>query len=409
MSTVAVIGGGPAGMCAAIYASLNGAEVTIYEKNESLGRKLLLTGNGKCNYSNENISHEFYNFNKGDAADKIIEEFSSEDLEEFFYDMGMLTYNKNGLKYPLSNSASSVLTTLENKIFSLGIDLSTKTEVTNILRNKSGFTVVSDDSSVDYDKVIIATGGKAMPRTGSMGSGYKMARNLGLNVFFTYPGLVPLFTKQTIPNSLSKVRCKASLKGFVNGKEIAFETGELQFTDCGISGIAVFQISRLMTKAIEQKAECQILVNLCPEFDKESLNTFFENVTRANNISFYDLINQSIPKALAEYIFKVSDIDSFAYHKSIFEYSKEDKERVIDNILSLKFDITSHMGYDKAQVTLGGVDMAEFDCNMESIKVPGLFMAGEVVDVDGCCGGYNLHWAFASGRAAGIKAAYNND
>lgn len=406
MKTVAVVGGGPAGMFAAIFAASEGAAVTIFEKNETLGKKLLVTGNGKCNYSNEDLSFENYNFDENDICNEVIGNFGSKDLEKFFYDLGMLTYIKNGLKYPLSNSASSVLNTLENKIFSLGISLSTKTDVIDIYRNDNKFTVVCDNSTQDFDRVIIATGGKALPRSGSVGSGYKFARNMGLNVFYTYPGLVPLFTAETIPNSLAKVRCKALLKAYINNTFVSSSQGELQFTECGLSGIAVFQLSRFLSKPLEQKSLCYIEVNLFPEFNKEELRQFFENSSKTcEGIPFYDLVNQSIPKALAEYIFKISNIDSFIYHKSIFEYSGSDIDRILDNILSLKFNITSHMGYDKAQVTIGGVDRAEFDENMESKLVPGLFMAGEVVDVDGCCGGYNLHWAFASGRAAGIKAA----
>lgn len=406
MSTVAVIGGGPAGMTAAIFAAENGSEVTIFEKNEALGRKLLLTGNGKCNYSNDNINSDFYNFDKNDVCNRIIEEFSSKDLEGFFYNLGMLSYDKNGLKYPLSNSASGVLNSLENKIFSLGIELCTRTEVTDIIKTENGFTVVGSGEYYDFDKVILTTGGKALPRSGSNGSGYKFARNMGLNVLYTYPGLVPLYTAETIPNSLAKVRCKALIKGYVNNNYIGEEKGELQFTDCGLSGIAIFQLSRYLSKPLEQKADCYVTVNLFPEFDLQGLKSFFVNASNYNkNTSFYDLVNQSVPKALAEYIFKVSSIDSFGYHKSIFEYSDEAAERVLNNMLCLKFNITSHMGYDKAQVTIGGIDRSEFNSDMESVKVPGLFMAGEVVDVDGYCGGYNLHWAFASGRKAGIKAS----
>lgn len=384
MKKIVVVGGGPAGMMAAYAAAANGGLVTLIDRNDKLANKLLLTGNGKCNYSNEDMSFEYYNFDETHPFAEIINKYNPLWLERFFEEKGMLTYKKENLLYPKSEKATSVKDLLEKLLADEKINIICGNKVVNVSKDSNEYTLTLEDSrEIKADRLIIATGGKAYPSTGSDGGGYRLARTLGHKVEFTYPVLTRLISKDKGLTKMGGVRIKALVKAIVNDEEVAKENGEIQFTKEGLSGICIFNLSRFISKPLEEKCKCQVAIDFVPEMSKEELAVILnrqEDVETFLRINFgektADLIN-----------------DKLINH----DY--------VEAIKNLLINIDDHDSFSNAQVTKGGVNINEVDGNLESRISQGLYFAGEVLDVDGKCGGYNLHWAFVSGYQAGINAA----
>ena len=279
MKKVCVIGGGPAGVMSAYAASLGKADVTIIERNTEILKKLMLTGNGKCNYSNADLSVESYSFDASHPFSNVIKEYDSAWLENLFLQNGMYTYIKDSLKYPRSEKAETVRDTLLDMLKKQEVSIITDKKVTSIKSSIdsdsvkvdnnnacSRFTVSFEDGGeIKCDALIISTGGKAYPSTGSDGAGYRLAREAGHNVTFTYPVLTRLFTEDKDVLNLAGVRYKGRVSAYLDGKEVGEEEGEIQFTDKGLSGICVFNISRYLSKPIEEGASCFISVDFLPE------------------------------------------------------------------------------------------------------------------------------------------------
>ena len=416
MTDVCVIGGGPAGVFASYFAAVN-QKVTLIERNENVLKKLLLTGNGKCNYSNSDLKSEYYSFGKDHPYSKIIEEFDSEKLEEFFMDRGMPTYGKNGYKYPRSERAETVKNVLTEMLEEKKIKVITGKKVVSAeyrpgkktdderlsrpLTDKDApFFILKfeDGEKIECRKLIIATGGKAYPSTGSDGGGYRLARALGHTVTFTYPVLTRLFSEDKAIKDMAGVRFKARVSAMVEGETVCFEEGELQFTENGLSGICIYNLSRYLSKPLEEGLNCNVVVDFLPEMARESMEYYIDKQLQKNN-DWKDLLANIFGEKTAELI-----------HKKISSEIKNDRgkktsELFTDSIKNYKIRISGHDSFSNAQVTKGGVSIDEVDENMASKICPGLYFAGEVLDVDGKCGGYNLHFAFASGRRAGMSAA----
>ena len=285
----------------------------------------------------------------------------------------------------------------------LGIEVIYNACIGEIIRDKEQFVVHMDNKFIYFDVVILACGGKAAPKTGSDGFGYRLARGFGHTVTRTYPVLVQLQSDAPGLKQIAGVRCYANVTALVNGKKVASDYGELQLTDYGLSGIPVFHLSRFLSQETEEGMDCQIAVDFLPQISGEALEVFATK--RINNLKGYtlkDFITGLVHNKLADYIIKMRNLDAG------YTVVPEDKEMVLELLNTMKdwrFGITGHKGFENAQVTKGGVVLEEIDGNMESRLVKGLFFAGEMVDVDADCGGYNLHWAFASGIKAGETAA----
>lgn len=381
MNKVAIVGGGPAGMMAAYAAASEGADVILIDRNERLANKLLLTGNGKCNYTNADISSDYYNFSKEHPFSKVITEYSPEWLEGFFFEQGMLTFKKDSLYYPKSEKASSVKELFEN-ILKDKVKIVKGKKVTAAAFDEEYILTLEDNSQIKADRLIIATGGKAYPSTGSDGGGYRLARALGHKVEFTYPVLTKLITKDEGIANMAGVRIKALVRAIVDGKEVYSDKGEIQFTKEGLSGICIFNLSRYISKPLEDKVKCQVEIDFLPEMTDKELEGLLEK--QDNKEEFLRINFGEKAAALIEARAVKSDL-------------KNAIKRFVVNI-------DNHDSFDNAQVTKGGVNIDEVDENLESRISKGLYFAGEVLDVDGKCGGYNLHWAFASGYKAGINA-----
>ncbi|MCR5847782.1 MAG: aminoacetone oxidase family FAD-binding enzyme [Lachnospiraceae bacterium] len=445
MAKIIVLGGGPAGIMAAYAASSEENSVTLIERNEKILKKLLLTGNGKCNYSNEDLKSSYYNFGPGHPFSQILKEYDSVWLEEFFKAHGMLTYNKDGLKYPRSEKAETVRDVLtrmleEKKIETICGKKAVSVEkisddhgkfpknndVSDVLKvyNKEDTCLfritLEDGSSIEGDKLILAAGGKAYPSTGSDGGGYRLARALGHKVSFTYPVLTRLFTDDEGVKEMSGVRYKCKVSAFADDEKLTSQEGELQFTDKGLSGICIFNISRYLSRPVEEQRKCLVEIDLLPETDEETLSGYLKTMTEkhlsqtgcSDNVTGKDIagciskvldsaFGVKISKCLTDRIYRTINTDEISDIKVL----SDSTARMIKHF---NVNITGHDSFSAAQVTKGGVDIGEVKDDLESAVCRGLFFAGEVLDVDADCGGYNLHWAFASGYRAGLSAKENN-
>ena len=387
MSKIGIIGGGYSGVIASIYASRNN-EVTILERNNSLLKKLLLTGNGRCNYFNSVMSlDKFHSYSK-DKIEEIITIDNIEELDNFYTNLGLIPKIKNGYYYPYSNQASSVRDLLINKLNELKVNVKNDYLVEKIEYKNNKF-IINDEW--EFDKIIVSTGGKAYPKTGSDGSGYELLKSLNHNITKVSPSLVQITSSNKYLKDLSGVRCEATLSLFDNNKKIKEEKGELQFTDYGISGICTFNLSSYLRDGINDK---YILVNFMPinisEFNifmSSSYNSIFE---RLEGILNYKLI---------KVILKLSNIKENDKWNNI---SSKQKEDLINNLYNYKINITGTRSFDNSQVCAGGLSLKEINTKtMESKLINNLYITGEVLDLDGECRGYNLTLCFITGFIAG--------
>ncbi len=377
MSKIAIIGGGASALAAAITASECGSEVTIYEKNDRVGRKILSTGNGRCNLSNKDTSVSHFRGNS-----KFIESvLNSANVEEFIENCGIITREEYGRIYPHSNHAASVLDCLRFRALDLGVNIINNCTITSAVKKLGKFTI-KNVNGITYtaDKLIIAAGGKASPALGSDGAGIKLFSSFGHKSTPLFPALVQLKCKKEQMKGLKGIRAYANAKLICDGKLIKEEYGEIQFADYGLSGIPIFNLSPY---AVRLSGKIFVELDLLPQY---------KNVMPI-------LRTRKGPHILTG-----------IFHKQL-SMSVEERaggtslEKLASVIKGMKFEVTGTMPWDSAQVTAGGIVTDEFTENLESKIVPGLFGAGEVLDVDGDCGGYNLHWAWASGIVAGRSSA----
>ncbi len=401
---IGIIGGGAAGMMAAITAAGQGGAVTILERGERVGKKILMTGNGKCNLGNLNLSLDMYYGNNPKWIEESLKCFGTEDTIQFFHSLGLLTKSKNGYLYPVAEQASVVLDVLRNELKALGVEIITECKINKIEKQKNdGRILVSDGANTFvFDRVILACGSKAAPGTGSDGSGYKLAKQLGHTIVPTVPALVQLKCGEDYLKSVAGVRAEGKIEVYQKNQCVAVETGELQFTDYGISGIPVFQISRVVNYILREQQEVEVVIRLLQEYDDES----FEQLIRSRSLlqterTVEEFFTGILNKKIMSLFIKLVGL------KPATPVSKANKDairQVYELCRQWKVHVIGSNPYENAQVCAGGVDTAEITEQMESKKNAGVYFAGEILDVDGKCGGYNLQWAWCSGYLAGMAA-----
>lgn len=404
---IGIIGGGAAGMAAAVAAARAGADVVILEKNDRIGKKILVTGNGKCNLSNLSFSASCYHSKEAEKAWRIASRFTPQDTAAFFESMGLCIKVKNGYLYPACEQASAVLDVLRYEIASLSVKVccSETAEHIRVLDHKKGFEVICKENKKKYlfDKLIVTSGGQASPKTGSDGDGYRMLKELGLSVVRPVPALVQLRCAGNHFKALSGIRCEAVLTLFIEGNKRAEEEGELQMTDYGISGIPVFQLSRHAAYALAAKKRTEVVIDLLPRIPKEQLKDWFiERKKKLAGRTAEEFLTGTVHKKwglffLREYGIKPQDLAGAVSDNRWLQLLEAIKEFTVN--------VTDTNSFQNAQVCAGGVSLNETDENLESVRYPGLYIAGELLDVDGRCGGYNLQWAWGSGYLAGSAAA----
>lgn len=403
MNKVTVIGGGASGMMAAITAARYGAQVVILEHKDRIGKKILMTGNGKCNLSNLSFSIDNYYSDTPQFIKSVFEQFNEKDTVSFFNEIGLLLKDKKGYLYPMSEQASTVLDILRMELNHRNVRIITACNVKSVIENKKRqFNIETDKGSYHSDTVILACGGKAYPQSGSDGSGYELARKCGLKIIKPLPALVQLKCTENYFKAIAGVRCEAKLQLQVEGKLIKEEQGELQLTDYGISGIPVFQLSRIAAKALDIHKLVTVKIDLLPTMSKEELYHFITRVNPYQNKTVEGAMIGLINKKLLSMLWKQNSIKS---ETKLSELSDRQIKNFIVNIKEWTVEVNATNQFANAQVCCGGIDCKEIKNTCESKKIPGLFLAGELLDVDGICGGYNLQWAWSSGFVAGKSAA----
>lgn len=392
-------------MVAAITAAGQGAEVTILERNDRVGKKLLATGNGKCNLGNFALSPQAYYGGDGKWIESCLQRFTTQDTIAFFRSLGLLLKDKGGYLYPISEQASVVLDVLRIELQHLGVHVITGCKINRVqIRKEDGrILAASEEREYAFDSVIIACGGKAAPKTGSDGSGFKLARQLGHNITATVPALVQLKCREDYLKGVAGVRADAAISILQNEQVIARERGELQLTDYGISGIAVFQLSRIVNYILREEKQVEVMINLLPDYnseDYELLQKSRELLSSDRTVEEYftGLLN----KKLMQLFVKMAGLKG---DMPLCEANPKQLQMVYDYCRDWRMQIIGSNSYEQAQVCAGGVALSQVSLQMESLKAPGVFFAGEVLDVDGKCGGYNLQWAWCSGYLAGMEAS----
>lgn len=400
---VIIAGGGASGMTAAITAAGRGCSVLVLERMEKLGKKILATGNGRCNLTNSFLDQDCYRGEKPGFPYSMLEQFGVPETLDFFQSMGMLTTDLGGYYYPASMQASTVVDTLAGKIKSLDIDVKTEAEVEEIKKIKDTFCIKSGKDQYQGRNVILAAGGMAQEKLGSNGSGYGLAKSLGHSVTDLFPALVALESGEPFFKHLAGVRNVSSLSVYVNGQREVSQDGEVQFTKYGISGIPVFQVSRYAIDAFRKKKKVEVILNLMPEqITLKEMMEYFRNVGSYKTTE--EFLQGFMNRKLA---FTVLNRLKIRPETSVKELGQKELRQIRTMIQKFTVPISGYKGFDMAQVTAGGVSVKEvMEGTLESKIHRGLYFTGEILDVDGTCGGYNLQWAFTSGYIAGnqIKA-----
>ena len=407
MRTVAVIGGGASGMMAAVTAASEGARVILLEHKDRIGKKILSTGNGRCNFTNIHQEPICYHSEDPMFPWEVVERFNAQAVISFFLQLGVYSKNRNGYIYPNSDQASAVLDAFRMELDRLKVEIRTGVECREIRPGKKGFTVLTDQGPVRADRVILCAGSKAAPTTGSDGSGYDLAKKLGHRILPVLPALTALKCEEKFFKSIAGVRANGSVSIWSGGECIAKDTGEIQLTDYGISGIPVFQVSRYASKLLYEKKEMDAVLDFMPDFTKEQTNAFLRARTKTRPDKSAEMFLIGLfHKKLCDLWIRLSEIPR---QRKAGELTEDEIARLTSLIKEFRVRVRETNPYDKAQVCCGGVDTREVNPEtLESVYVPGVYFAGEILDVDGMCGGYNLTFAWASGYVAG-KAASGAD
>ena len=388
---IAVIGGGASGIAAAIYAKriCNKNSVTVLERSDRVLKKLLATGNGRCNLSNTSISPENYFSHTPKEVSNILNAFPPEEERQFFASLGILLCEESGRIYPYSRRANAVSDALRAECEHLGIRIRTGAFVNKIEKKGKGFSVLGEF----FDKVIISCGGASAPSFGTDGNSFELLKELGHTITPISYALSPIKVRENV-TKLKGIRVHSTVSLIDKGEVIRSESGELQLTDYGLSGIAIMQLSRLCKKG------GIIKVDLMPEFSQKELEELLTKRTKDfSHLKADDFLTGFLHKILGQYI-----LDRCHINKNIFagDISPQNIKALANELKSLSFSVESLLGKEQSQATSGGALLSEFHTDtLESKKLPGLYCTGEALDCVGDCGGYNLHWAWATAYIAG--------
>ena len=400
---IAVIGGGASGLMAAITAKKSGKEVIILERKDRILKKVLITGNGRCNITNVNANISNYFGKNISSVENILNRFTPQDTMDFFNELGIVCNEENrGKVYPLSGQASSVVDALRFEAEKLGIKIETEFYVRKIEKDGFKFRIYSEDrKKIEAGRVIIAAGGQSYPELGSNGSGFELAKELGHSVTKLSPSIVQLKTEKYQVKGLQGIKTDVAVTAYGDNKKICTYDGELLFTDYGISGNVVFNISFVMP--LYKNVEFEI--DFMEKFDYNELYEILKERKRIlSHLTMENYFNGMINKKLGQFLSKVSGIEKLS--KPVKDLNDSDIRKLCTVLKKYRVKILETTGFKNAQVTAGGVSLDEVNAEtLESKIVKGLYFSGEVLDVYGECGGFNLQWAWASGYIAGENSA----
>lgn len=400
---IAVIGGGASGMIAAITARKSRKEVVVLERKDRILKKVLITGNGRCNITNVNANISNYFGKNISSVENILNSFNPQDTMDFFNGLGIMCNEENrGKVYPLSGQASSVVDALRFEAERLGVRIETEFYVRKIEKEGFKFKIYSEErKKIEAGRVIIAAGGQSYPELGSNGSGFELAKELGHSVTKLSPSIVQLKTEKYQVKGLQGIKTDVAVTAYGDNKKICTYDGELLFTDYGISGNVVFNISFVMP--LYKNVEFEI--DFMEKFDYNELYEMLKERKRIlSHLTMENYFNGMINKKLGQFLSKVSGIEKLS--KPVKDLNDSDIRKLCTVLKKYRVKILETTGFKNAQVTAGGVSLDEVNTEtLESKIVKGLYFSGEVLDVYGECGGFNLQWAWASGHIAGENSA----
>ena len=390
MKKVVIIGGGASGMMAAIQAARTGAAVTLLEHNEKPGKKILATGNGRCNLTNLVQEPSRYRSSQPDFPRKIITQYPLEDTLAFFSELGIYTKNRNGWVYPYSDQAAGVAQVLELEARHQKVKIKTTEEVTDILREDGQYLVKTATWQYPCDSVIISCGSSASNVEGSSTTGYELAEKLGHTVVKPLPSLCGIRGKDNYYAKWAGSRMDGRITLEIDGETVGEEQGEILFTEYGISGIGVFQLSRYAVRGTDEGKIATYHLDLMPQLTKEELVKLLLDRQQAGSYKNpQELLIGLLPRKMIDVLVKKT----------------YEPEKIAERLKDWQVPVKGAYALQQAQICSGGVDPRELTEQLESRLHPSIYFTGEVIDVDGPCGGYNLQWAWSSGAVAGRAAA----
>lgn len=406
MTKIVVIGGGASGLVAAIFAKNKYNEVMILEKNNTCGKKILITGNGKCNYFNDDFTIEHYRSSNLNILEKIITNDNKEKILSFFNTLGILPKIKNGYYYPNSNQAITIKEALVLQAKLSGVIIENNTTVKNIEYNHNKFIITTTNNTITCDKLILSTGSKAAPLTGTDGFSYKILKKMNHTIITPLPALTPLKCLGNFFKEWSGVRTDAKVTMIENSKKVASSTGEIQLTNTGVSGICVFQLSGRIIRSMYDGNKVKLSINFLPQIEYNSINDIVDFINNRNktvtNRTISQLLDGMLNYKLTNTFLKQQKINRDSTWNDL---SDKQKQTIAKSLCEFTLDIDKNDSFDASQVCSGGTPLSEINIStMESLKQKNLYLTGELLDVDGDCGGYNLGFAWLSGMIAGTNA-----
>lgn len=399
MTKILIIGAGASGLIASIYAKDENNEVILLERNPEPAKKILVTGNGRCNYYNEDQNITHYNSNNNELISEIITEENKKEILEFFNKIGIIPKIKNGYYYPYSNQAVSIKNALINEAKRKNVNIVPNTYVENIENHNEQYKVLTNNIEYIVDKIIIATGSASAPKTGSDGNGYELVKKLNHSLIKPLPALTALKGNERYFKQWSGIRSDVKIKLYNKNTLIKEDEGEIQLTDYGISGICTFNLSRHANKLLNENEKPYVIINFLPLLENNELNFLEERNKLMNNRTVDELLDGILNYKLTHLILKLLNINKDTKYS---ELTQEQKQILIEKITKFKLEITDSNPFDASQVCRGGVPLTEINIyTMESKLNTNIFIVGELLDVDGECGGYNLTFAWITGMLAG--------
>ncbi|WP_295053953.1 NAD(P)/FAD-dependent oxidoreductase [Sulfuricurvum sp.] len=405
MKKIAIIGGGASGLMAALTAARAGSDVTMYEHNSGVGKKILASGNGRCNIINTTVSYEDYAGADPQFVTYALKQLGFSYFEKFCHSIGLLLdIKEDGRCYPLSNEAKSVLIAFKSAVSDAGVRICTETIVSAISKKDTQFIVETDNNKMLYDKVLIATGSEAAPQLGATADGYIFAKRFGHEILPTYPSLVQLHLVSKNHHKMAGVKTTAEVTLIIDGKSKEKIQGDILFAAYGISGLAILDISQKASYALHTKQRVSIALNLLPRYDRATLTNMIEKLfSSVPKHDVHTALCGLIPAKIATYLLEDAAI---SLSSTVSSLSPKEIKKLTHLIGEWKFEVSDTHGFKHAEVSGGGVSTAHINNKtMESTLIEGLYFAGEVLDIVGRRGGYNFNFAWASGMIAGKEMA----
>ena len=399
MKKVVIIGGGASGLISSIFAKNKDNEVIILERNSICGKKILATGNGRCNYWNEDQNLRHYNSTSKNLLEKIITLDNQKQIMTLFNRIGIVPKIKNGYYYPTSNQAISIRNALVTEATKLGVKIYQDALVDKVTYSNNKYIVEFNNKKIIADSLIIATGSKASPKTGSTGIGYALAKSLGHTIIEPLPALVQLVGQGKYFTSWDGIRSDVNVSLYASNKLIREEAGEIQLTSYGVSGICIFNLSRFASAYLKENKKVEVVINFLPWLKEDAITYFDRRTSLMPNRTIFELLEGLLNNKLLNTFLSILKLDESRKWTSM---SKQEKINLINILTNFHLPIIDTKSFDNAQVCSGGVDLSEINPNtMESLINKNLYIVGELLDVDGDCGGYNLSFAWISGMLAG--------